>query len=105
MRGHNSQRARRCHSGHSDAQCAGHAHARCVGHAHARCADRGRLRRALRGQDGGIFFVVNTGGGTLTIDSSTLQGNPSGQFQDAPGIFDSVNGHDTQPVVAGSTVS
>jgi len=54
---------------------------------------------------GGIFFVVNAGGGALRIDSSTLQGNPSAAFQDAPGIFDSVNGHDTQPVVTGSTVS
>jgi hypothetical protein len=53
---------------------------------------------------GGIFFVVNSGGGTLRIESSTLQGNPSGQFQNAPGIFDSVNGHDTQPVVVSSSV-
>ena len=53
---------------------------------------------------GGIFFVVNSGGGTLTIDSSTLQGNTSGEFQNAPGIFDSVNGQDTQPVVTGSSV-
>ena len=54
---------------------------------------------------GGIFFVVNAGGGTLTIDSSTLQGNTSGEFQNAPGIFDSVNGQDTQPVVTGSAVA
>jgi hypothetical protein len=54
---------------------------------------------------GGIFFVVNAGGGTLTIDSSTLQGNTSGEFQNAPGIFDSVNGQDTQPVVTGSSVA
>jgi hypothetical protein len=53
---------------------------------------------------GGIFFVVNSGGGTLRIESSTLQGNPSGAFQDAPGIFDSVNGHDTQPVVVSSSI-
>jgi hypothetical protein len=53
---------------------------------------------------GGIFFVVNSGGGTLTIDSSTLQANASGEFQNAPGIFDSVNGQDTQPVVVGSSV-
>jgi len=54
---------------------------------------------------GGIFFVVNSGGGTLRIDSSTLQGNPSGAFQNAPGIFDSVNGQDAQPVTAGSAIS
>jgi len=53
---------------------------------------------------GGIFFVVNSGGGTLRIESSTLQDNPSGAFQNAPGIFDSVNGQDTQPVVVGSAV-
>jgi len=54
---------------------------------------------------GGIFFVVNAGGGTLEIESSTLQGNASGAFQNAPGIFDSVNGKDTQPVVVSSSVS
>jgi hypothetical protein len=53
---------------------------------------------------GGIFFVVNAGGGTLEIESSTLQGNPSGAFQNAPGIFDSVNGKDTQPVVVSSSL-
>jgi hypothetical protein len=53
---------------------------------------------------GGIFFVVNSGGGTLRIESSTLQGNPSGEFQNAPGIFDSVNGQDTQPVVVSSSI-
>lgn len=51
---------------------------------------------------GGIFFVVNSGGGTLRIESSTLLGNPSGVFEDAPGIFDSVNGQDTQPVAGSS---
>lgn len=53
---------------------------------------------------GGIFFVVNSGGGTLRIESSTLQDNPSGEFQNAPGIFDSVNGQDTQPVVVSSSI-
>jgi hypothetical protein len=53
---------------------------------------------------GGIFFVVNSGGGTLQIESSTLQGNSSGAFQNAPGIFDSVNGKDTQPVVLNSSI-
>jgi hypothetical protein len=54
---------------------------------------------------GAIFFVVNSGGGTLRIDSSTLQGNLSGEFQNAPGIFDSVNGKEAQPVAAGSAIS
>lgn len=53
---------------------------------------------------GAIFFVVDAGGGTLKIEYSTLHGNPSGEFQNAPGIFDSVNGHDTQPVVIHSSI-
>jgi hypothetical protein len=54
---------------------------------------------------GAIFFVVDADGGTLTIEHSTLHRNPSGEFQNAPGIFDSVNGHDTQPVVIDSSIS
>ena len=54
---------------------------------------------------GAIFFVVNARGGALKIEYSTLHHNPSGQFQNAPGIFDSVNGHDTQPVVIHSTIN
>ncbi len=54
---------------------------------------------------GAIFFVVNAGGGTLRIDYSTLDGDPSGVFQNAPGIFDHVDGHDTAPVVVDSTIS
>jgi hypothetical protein len=67
----------------------------------------GTVMRDNTAREGGgaIFFVVNSGGGTLRIDSSTLQGNPSGEFQNAPGIFDSVNGQDTQPVTAGSAIS
>jgi hypothetical protein len=49
--------------------------------------------------------VVNAGGGTLQINYSTLDDNPSGTFQNAPGIFDSVDGHDTAPVVVDSTIS
>jgi hypothetical protein len=60
-----------------------------------------------RAREGGgaIFFVVDAGGGTLRIEYSALHRNPSGQFQNAPGIFDSVNGHDTQPVVIHSSIS
>ena len=54
---------------------------------------------------GAIFFVVDAHGGTLKIEYSTLHHNPSGAFQNAPGIFDSVNGHDVQPVVIHSTIS
>jgi hypothetical protein len=67
----------------------------------------GTVMRDNTAREGGgaIFFVVNSGGGTLRIGSSTLQGNPSGEFQNAPGIFDSVNGKETQPVTAGSSIS
>ncbi len=54
---------------------------------------------------GAIFFVVNSGGGTLTIDDSMLSGNPSGVFQNAPGIFDEVNSVVTEPAESGSSVS
>jgi predicted outer membrane repeat protein len=54
---------------------------------------------------GAVFFVVDAGGGTLNIDYSTLHRNPSGEFQNAPGIFDSVNGHVTRPVVIDSKIS
>jgi hypothetical protein len=54
---------------------------------------------------GAIFYVVNSGGGTLTISNSTLSGNTSGAFQNAPGIFDEVNSVVTTPTESGSTVS
>ena len=54
---------------------------------------------------GSIFFVVDADGGTLKIEYSTLDDNPSGVFQNAPGIFDSVDGRDTAPVVVDSTIS
>jgi predicted outer membrane repeat protein len=54
---------------------------------------------------GAIFFVVDAGGGTLRIEYSTLRRNPSGEFQNAPGIFDSVDGHDTPPMVIDSSIS
>jgi hypothetical protein len=54
---------------------------------------------------GAIFFVVNAGGGNLKIEYSTLRDNPSGQFQNAPGIFDDVNGKVTAPTVIHSSIS
>jgi hypothetical protein len=54
---------------------------------------------------GAVFFVVDADGGTLTIDDSTLSNNPSGKFQNAPGIFDEVNSVVTTPVESGSSVS
>ena len=54
---------------------------------------------------GAVFFVVDADGGALRIEYSTLHDNPSGNFQNAPGIFDSVDRRDTQPVVLHSTIS
>jgi hypothetical protein len=66
----------------------------------------GTVMRGNTAREGGgaIFFVVNSGGGTLRIASCTLRGNPSGEFQNAPGIFDSVNGREAQPVIVGSSI-
>jgi hypothetical protein len=65
---------------------------------------------AMRGNSareggGGIFCVVNNDQGFLKIEYSVLRHNPSGQFQNAPGIFDSLNGQDVQPVVIHSIIS
>jgi hypothetical protein len=67
----------------------------------------GTVMRGNSAREGGgaIFFVVDAGSGTLKIEYSTLAANPSGVFQDAPGIFDCVDGHDTAPVVIDSTIS
>jgi hypothetical protein len=67
----------------------------------------GTVMRDNSAREGGgaIFFVVDAGGGTLRIEYSTLTGNPSGVFQNAPGIFDRVDRHNTAPVVVDSTIS
>jgi predicted outer membrane repeat protein len=54
---------------------------------------------------GAIFFVVDADGGTLKIEYSTLSHNPSGEFQNAPGIFDEVDGHLRQPDESHSSIS
>ena len=54
---------------------------------------------------GAIFCVIDNGQGALTVENSDLHGNPSGEFQNAPGIFDSLDGHDVQPTVIDSAVS
>jgi len=54
---------------------------------------------------GAIFCVIDNGQGALTIENSDLAGNPSGEFQNAPGIFDSLDGHDVQPTVIASALS
>jgi hypothetical protein len=67
----------------------------------------GTVMRDNSAREGGgaIFFVVNAGGGTLRIEYSALDGNPSRVFQSAPGIYDHVDGHNTAPVVVDSTIS
>jgi len=54
-----------------------------------------------------IFFVVDAGGGKLTIEYSTLRNNPRGTngFQNAPGIFDFVDGSLANPHVVHSSIS
>jgi hypothetical protein len=47
---------------------------------------------------GAIFYVVDSGEGALTLNQSRLDGNPSGQFQTSPGIFDHVDGKDGPPI-------
>jgi hypothetical protein len=36
---------------------------------------------------GAIFFVSNDGSGHMSIDQSALSMNPSGKFENLPGIF------------------
>jgi hypothetical protein len=54
---------------------------------------------------GAIFFAVVNGPGKLTIENSTLHHNPSGDFQNAPGIYCHVDGHNVPPVIIHSTVN
>src|SRR3984957_14584033 len=65
----------------------------------------GTIMRNNSAREGGgaIFYVVDSGWGKLTLNESHLHHNPSGQFQTFPGIYDSIDGHDTQPVMIHST--
>ena len=55
---------------------------------------------------GAIFFVVDDGGGHADGSThSTLHDNPSGEFQNAPGIFSEVDGKVVAPVVVKSTIN
>jgi hypothetical protein len=54
---------------------------------------------------GAIFDTVHFRPGALTIEYSTLHHNPSGVFQNAPGIFYSDEGHVVKPVVIHSSIS
>ncbi|HUB38028.1 MAG TPA: hypothetical protein VMA72_04180 [Streptosporangiaceae bacterium] len=60
---------------------------------------------------GAIFFVIDKGDngqlykGNVEIEHhSVLHANPSGKFQNAPGIFDSVDGKDVSPEISGGSV-
>jgi hypothetical protein len=61
-------------------------------------------RNTAREGGGAVFFVVDNNKGTLTIKSSTLHNNPSGEFftPGFPGIFFHSSGH---PILIDSTVS
>jgi hypothetical protein len=48
---------------------------------------------------------VDRGAGTLTFNQSLLYNNPSGTFQNAPGVFDSVDIMTVLPTIINSTVS
>jgi hypothetical protein len=65
----------------------------------------GTIMRNNTAREGGgaIFYVVDSGWGKLTLNESHLRHNPSGQFQTFPGIYDNIDGHDTQPVMIHST--
>jgi hypothetical protein len=65
----------------------------------------GTIMRNNSAREGGgaIFYVVDSGWGKLILNESHLHHNLSGQFQTFPGIYDSIDGHDTQPVMIHST--
>ncbi len=73
----------------------------------------GTLIGDCRAREGGgaIFFVIDKGssgqlyhGNVYLEDHTVLRNDPSGEFQNAPGIFDSVDLKLTKPVVAGGSV-
>jgi hypothetical protein len=60
----------------------------------------GTVMRYNNAREGGgaIFYVVDSGWGTLTCNDSYLRHNPSGEFETAAGIYDNIDGHDGPPV-------
>ncbi|HEY2080914.1 MAG TPA: hypothetical protein VGH53_31675 [Streptosporangiaceae bacterium] len=73
----------------------------------------GTVIRDCHAREGGgaIFFVIDKGGsgqlyhGNVVIEHhSVLHANPSGKFQNAPGIFDSVDGKDVSPEISADSV-
>ena len=67
----------------------------------------GTIMRDNSAREGGgaIFYVVDSGWGTLTLNRSHLHNDPSGQLQTFPGIYDNIDGHDGPPVMIDSTDS
>ncbi len=67
----------------------------------------GTVMRDNSAREGGgaVFYVVDSGWGTLTLNHSHLHHNPSGQFETFPGIYDNIDGHDGPPVMIDSTDS
>ena len=67
----------------------------------------GTVMRDNSAREGGgaIFYVVDSGWGTLAINESQLHDNPSGRFQSYPGVFDDIDGSDYAPQMTGSTDS
>jgi hypothetical protein len=61
----------------------------------------GTVMRNNSAREGGgaIFYVVDSGWGTLTLNESRLRNNPSGEFQTYPGVYDNIDGKDGPPVV------
>jgi hypothetical protein len=64
-----------------------------------------RSNDAPHGEGGAVFFVIDSGTGTLKIEYSTLHHNPAGGYQNLPGIYDGVDGKPTAPVVIHSTIN
>ena len=64
-----------------------------------------RYNTAPGGEGGAVFFVVDSGKGTLKIEYSTLHHNPSGGYQNLPGIFDDADQTVTRPVVIHSRIN
>lgn len=64
-----------------------------------------RDNTARGGEGSAVFFVVDAGHGTLTIEYSTLHHNPAGGYDNAPEIFDDVDQKVIHPTVIHSTIN
>lgn len=65
----------------------------------------GTVMRDNSAREGGgaVFDVVDSGYGSLTFRDSQLQGDTSGRFQTAPGVYYELDGSDRRPVLIGSS--